>query len=145
MKLVARVAVKYEKWNHRIRIVIGEWKWHTLVQRSFAVLSAIATCERLYYLDIMEYLCIVMNENDNYVVYGGRMSYVKILDDRIRPMMMSYRKMPSRKKLHAKCTRFFENNYFEVYYFEKKELVFHNPCFSIYPSSILSSLLIIKK
>lgn len=145
MKLVARVAVKYEKWNHRIRVVIGEWKWHTLVQRDFTLLSAIATCERLYYVDIMEYLCIVMNENDNYVVYGGRMSYLKILDDRIRPIMMSFHKMPSRKKLHAKCTRFFENNYFEVYYFEKKELVFYNPYFAIYPSSILSSLLIIKK
>lgn len=139
-KLIARVAVKYEKWNHRIRLVLGEWKWHNFR------CDMINTHGLLYDIDVLEYFVVVMEFKlyDRYkIVYLGD---VIVFDLSIAFGISSF--SSSKRWLLSKyeSDRSFENKHIIVYYFKgsQSKSFFHHIEFEKTQYSFCS-ILIIKK
>lgn len=114
MKLIARVAIRHEKWNHRIRIVIGEWKY----------LSNMYSSNILHDVDVFEYVTgVVMDGHDFHNIFCWY-AFARCLKHAARLILTNdYRSTITHEyygnaSLLSSANRYFENNIFQVYYFK---------------------------
>lgn len=145
MKLIVRIAVKHEKWNHRIRFILGEWKWHNLPQNYIDM-----NMYRLIYdIDALEYFVVVMKFKlyDTYTIaymYDDAVAFNLIRNRTKRNLLwsLSFRKKDLLSKYNS--DRSFENNHVVIHYFKGLQIC-TGSIISFEKVSNSHSVLIIKK
>lgn len=80
-KLTARVAVKYEKWNHRISLMIGEYIWHTK-PNDVGFSELLHSLSTQYMVCFMKYIMIYHESYCGTILQFGRRYRCTIIESR---------------------------------------------------------------